>query len=79
MAQWQGPYPVLQQVGLVTCEIDVVNRRKKKQVLHVNMLCKWCAPAGDAYWVEEVADGVDNEILTWDEGSVPKGGPVLGD
>ena len=64
---------------MVTYEIDVVDRRKRKRILQVNMLRKWCAPAGDAYWAEEVADGVDDEIPTWDEGSVPKGGPVLGD
>jgi len=40
MAQWQGPYPVLQQVGSVTYEIDVIDRRKRKQILHVNMLRK---------------------------------------
>ena len=57
----------------------MVNRRKRKQILHVNMLCKWCTPAGDAYWAEEVTDGVDDVIPTWDEGSVPKRGPVLGD
>ena len=59
--------------------IDVIDRRKRKWILHVNMLRKWCAPAGDAYWAEEVADGVEDEIPTWDEDSVPKGGPVLGD
>ena len=79
MGQRQGPYPVLWQVGLVTYEIDVIDRRKRKWILHVNMLRKWCAPAGGAYWAEEVADRVDDEIPTWDEGSVPKGGPVLGD
>ena len=79
MAQWQGPYPAFWQVGSVTYEIDVVNRRKRKRILHVNMLRKWCAPAGDAYWAEEVANGADDEIPTWEEGSVPKGGPVLGD
>ena len=72
MAQWQGPYPAFWQVGSVTYEIDVVNRRKRKRILHGNMLRKWCAPAGVAYWAEEVADGVDDEIPT-------KGGPVLGD
>ena len=76
MAQWQGPYPVLRQVGSVTYEVDVVDRRKRKRILHVNMLRKWCAPAGDAYWAEEVANGADDEIPTWDEGSVPKGGQL---
>ena len=79
MVQWQGPYPMLRYVGSVTYEIDVVDRRKRKRILHVNMLRKWCVPAGDAYWAEKVADGVDNEIPTWDKGSVPKGGSVLGD
>ena len=56
MGQRQGPYPVLWQVGLVTYGIDVIDRRKRKWILHVNMLRKWCAPAGGAYWAEEVAD-----------------------
>ena len=79
MAQWQGPYPVLRQVGPVTYKVNVFNRRKWKRILHVNMLRKWCVPAGDAYWAEEVADGVDDEIPTWDEGSEPTGEPVLGE
>ena len=70
---------MLRQVGLATYEVDVLDRRKRKQTLHVNMLRKWCAPAGDAYWAVEVADGVDDEIPTWDEGSEPTGEPVLGE
>ena len=79
MAQWQGPYPVVRQVGPVTYEVDVFDRRKRKRLLNVNMLRKCCAPAGDAYWAEEVADGVDAEIPTWDKGSEPTGEPVLGE
>ena len=40
MAQWEGPYPVLWQVGPVTYEVDVFDQGKRKRILHVNMLCK---------------------------------------
>ena len=75
---WQVPYPVRWQVGPVIYEIDVIDRRKRKRILQANMLHKWSAPAGDAYWSEEIADRVDDAIPTWDKGSVPKGVPVLG-
>ena len=37
MAQRQGPYRVLKQVGKVTYCIDMNDRRKRTRVFHVNM------------------------------------------
>lgn len=39
-AQLQGPYEILQQVGKVTYEIHMPNRRKKINIYHVNLLLK---------------------------------------
>lgn len=49
MVQWQGPYLILRPVGPVTYEVDVLDRRKRNRILHVNMLWKWNAPAESAY------------------------------
>ena len=80
MAQWQGPYSILRQVGPVTYEVDMFDRRKRRRILHVNMLRKWHPPAESAYWAEDVTDELDNEIPTWDGGpTYTEGGPVMGD
>ncbi|TWW71979.1 SCAN domain-containing protein [Takifugu flavidus] len=41
LAKWQGPYTVTRKMGAVTYEIDMPDRRKKRQVFHVNMLKRW--------------------------------------
>ena len=37
LAQWQGPYEVLEQVGSVDYMIDMHDRRKRRKIFHVNM------------------------------------------
>ena len=37
LAQWQGPYPVIRSVGSVNYQIDMVGKRKRKRIFHVNM------------------------------------------
>ena len=41
LAQWQGPYPIVQKTGPVDYCVDMYNHRKCKRVFHVNMLKKW--------------------------------------
>ena len=41
LAQWQGPYQVVQRSGKVIYVMDMHDRRKRKRVLHVNMLIKF--------------------------------------
>ena len=41
LAQWQGPYPIIQQTGLVDYCVYMYDRRKRKRVFHINMLKKW--------------------------------------
>ena len=45
-AQWQGPYQVLSRVGSVNYLVHMSDRKKKRRVLHVNMLQKWQQPRG---------------------------------
>ena len=66
LAQWQGPYSVVRQVSPVTYEIDMSNRRKKRKIVHVNMLKRWNGPVQSCYWTEDVSDnGDDDEVRTW--------------
>ena len=41
LAEWQGPYPVTKQLGPITYEVDMFDKRRKKRVFHVNMLRAW--------------------------------------
>ena len=40
LAQWQGPYRILRRVGKVNYEVVMPNKRKRRNVFHVNMLKK---------------------------------------
>ena len=37
-ARWQGPYQVLKRVGKVDYLVDMHDHRKRRRVLHVNLL-----------------------------------------
>lgn len=41
LAKWQGPYIVSKKTGPVTYELLLPDRRKKRQVFHVNLLKEW--------------------------------------
>ena len=75
LAQWQGPYCILQRVGKVNYE--VTDKRKRKKVIHVNMLKKWFPPVGSSFWVTEDTEMEDEEFVsTWqDQGG---GTPAIG-
>ena len=67
LAQWQGPYEVVKLVGKANYLVEMPDRRKKKKVLHVNMLKKWNEPVSSRYFVSEASDGEDEmEAWTWD-------------
>lgn len=41
LAKWQGPYTVLRKMGPVTYEIHHPDKKKAKQVYHINLLKEW--------------------------------------
>ncbi len=49
LAIWQGPYTVVERVGLVTYRVRQPGRRRVEQIYHINLLKKWMA------WPEELA------------------------
>ena len=63
LAQWQGPCPIVRRIGAVNYEVDMVGRRKRHRIFHVNMLRKWYVPTATSYLSEEVGDGVDDDVV----------------
>ena len=41
LAKWQGPYTILRKMGPVTYEIHQPDKKKAKQIYHVNLLKEW--------------------------------------
>ena len=78
LAQWQGPYQVLQKVGKVNYMVDMHDRRKRKRIFHINMLREFHIPkVFDNCWTEEVSrEGQDDDIPVWNE--CPHGQPTMG-
>ena len=62
-AAWQGPFRVLRKLGPVDYEIELEGRRKKRRVVHVNMLKKWFPPLTLAGYVDHQAPDEDPEEL----------------
>ena len=81
LARWQGPYQVLRRVGKVDYLVDMHDKRKRKQVLHINMLRKWHMPTVTAtsYTAEEIPnDGEETEVPVWKEDGGPNPQPTIG-
>ena len=57
LAKCQGPFEVLRKMGPVTYEVTMPDRRKPKQVFHVNLLKEWISRPGatsDLMWARRV-------------------------
>ena len=81
LAQWQGPYQVLKRVGEVNYLVDMHDHRKRRRVFHINMLREWSVPVATGYWMEEVEESDEDDVLVWKEGayeSVEQAGAVVG-
>ncbi len=59
LAKWQGPFKVLRKVGEVTYEISMPDRRRSKQIFHVNLLKQWIdrpSTIQDQLWARTVEE-----------------------
>ena len=59
LAKWQGPFTVLRRVGEVTYEIAMPDRRRSKQIYHVNLLKRWIdrqSSIQDQLWARTVEE-----------------------
>ena len=77
LAQWQGLYKVLQQVGLVNYLIEMTGRQKRQYVFHINMFKRWNTPLSSGYWVAETAE-VEGELQSWTWDGGEDGEPTVG-
>ena len=68
LAQWQGPYPVLQQVSPVTYEVNMFDKCKRNRIFHVNMLGKLNTPITTSFWSEDIPEEEQDEVPVWKEG-----------
>ena len=66
LAQWQGPYGIVKQNGKVTYVVSMHDKKKPKQVLHVNMLKKFTTRTSDlAFYSVDPDDAEGADIPTW--------------
>ncbi len=65
LAQWRGTYRVVRREGKVTYLVDMHNTRKRKRVLHINMLRRWHAPVATNVLAEEADE--DEDFPEWKE------------
>ena len=80
LAQWQGPYRVLERRGQVDYVIDMHDRKKRRRTFYINMLKKWHGSVESALSAEEVESSESEsgleEVLLWKDDSIQK--PVIG-
>ena len=72
-------YPVTRQITPVTYEVDMFDHKKRKRILHVNMLKKWSIPTL-ALWTEanNDTDGNDDELPSWKDDTALTEKPKMG-
>ena len=75
LAQWQGPFKVLKEVGRVNYLVETQSKRKPQRIYHVNMLKKWHTPTSTSYLALTKDD--EEEIPTWCGAGGEK--PAIGD
>ncbi|XP_078581557.1 uncharacterized protein LOC144864980 [Branchiostoma floridae x Branchiostoma japonicum] len=63
-AEWQGPYTVTRKVGSVDYEIATPGKKKKSQILHVNLLKRWYSPNQPCLAVFEN----ETDATEWEDG-----------
>ena len=81
LAQWQGPYPIIQKTGPVDYCVDMYDHRKRKRVFHINMLKKWYAapqPEGVNLAEQVNEDSFDEDFPSWQPAIDTPGTPTLG-
>ena len=81
LAQWQGPYPIIQKTGPVDYCVNMYDHRKRKCVFHINMLKKWYAapqPEGVDLAEQVNENSLDENFLSWQPAVDTLGAPTLG-
>ena len=69
-AKWQGPYQVLRREGTVNYLIDLHDTRRRKRMLHVNMLKPWYAPLMSFYTEASHVEESTEDYPEWSDDGV---------
>ena len=69
LAQWHGPYTVVERKGRVNYKVDMHNKKKRYRTLHINMLRKWHAPSTVCFAGEDREVDMEDDIPVWKEES----------
>ena len=67
LAQWHRPYPVLRRLSAVNYEVDMYDKKKRRQIFHINMLRKWYTHSAASLLVEDLSADPHDEIPLWRE------------
>ena len=71
LAQWQGPYQVIERTGKVTYKVDMHDKWKRHRVFHVNMLKDFRIRSQEQLVAEEVIDEVtEGDVPLWDDDAI---------
>ena len=69
---------MVSRVGPVNYKIDMIGRRRRRRVFHVNMLRAWHAPATTDYLLEEVMSTEDKiKIVLWKDDADNTESPII--
>ena len=80
LAQWQGPYQIIERTGKVTYRVDMHDKRKRHRVFHVNMLKEFqvrCPEQLVGIAEEVTGESFEEDLPLWDDGS--DGKPAIGE
>jgi len=81
LAQWQGPYKIVKQIGKVNYQVELHDRRKHHRIFHVNMLRPWYTATSNSYLSTEVTEDDQDDIPLWypsDSNQLVESQPTLG-
>lgn len=80
LAQWQGPYQIMERTGKVTYQVDMHDKRKRCRVFHVNMLKAYQVRSQELLitLTEEMPDeDSEADLLLWNDSF--NGTPTVGE
>lgn len=75
LAQWQGPYQVVERAGKVIYKVDMFDKRKRYRVFHVNMLKAFQVRLHEQMeaMTEEIAKEIDKEMKSFSGMTISRG------
>ena len=69
LAKWQGPFQITKRMGLVNYQVDMLDRRKRFRIFHVNMLKEYHLrpPMHTNCFNDEEGTEEESEVPLWND------------